>query len=649
MKRTYFAMGLVLLFFSPPPVKAQEKSLKTNPTVFYRETFNWGNPADAKGWTAPPGFVIADALDNGYTWHWWPDDSMNCSWMTEPPFRSSSRADGHLTLFAALYNNYRSLSDLKPISSSITFPAIDCSAHSSVIIEFETNFVNRGYQGTLYGMWQCLVEISPDNGIHWNQFNAGFGNRGGSRPNDIGPGETTLFRENITGFAAGLPMVKIRITWNSSFGLYFWNIDDLKLTEAAPNDLRLDKIDIQWDDKDPTTTETVSYSLPVCQIGSGRSFEKFKSWVTNMGSNEATNIVFDVTIRKNDVPVFTESRVIESIYPGYIDSASLSGSYEPREKGNYSITYSWKQKEGDDFPVDNQKTIFFEVTDSVYNRAGNTPDYSYSFASLNYVRDVWDLEANVNHLMGSIFPIYNDCELDGISAYIMGGLADGLIDFGFTVIDVKVQNLVTSYRNLMKTDRLYLDSTMFYTWVYLPFTKDGESEFIKGGSMLYAGVQYSNWHNTEALRRDKGLSIGGNHQVPIHDAPSVGGKPWPTVQGGFQYPTYTTKNLMVRLYMHDKSSSADPAFPGDFSVSQNFPNPFSYHTTVNYSIAQEARVRLEITDLTGRMVFIKDEGLLPNGSHRMKIQNPGLAPGIYFYTLYAGEDRQTKKMIVADQ
>jgi len=619
---------------------------QSNPNVFFRETFNWGNPSDPKGWTMPSGFSVTDPLDNGYTWHWWPDDSMNCSWMTEPPFKSTSRTDGHLALFAALYNNYRILSDLKPISSSINFPAIDCSSHNSVILHFETNFVNRGYQGTQNGMWQCMVEVSPDDGIHWNSFNAGFGIVGGSRPNDIGPGESTMFRENITGYAAGQPYVRIRITWTSYFGLYFWNIDDVELTEAFPNDIRLDKIDIQWDDQDPLTSETVSYSLPFSQLEIGQSLGSFKSWVTNMGANESTNVVFDVTITKNNVPVFKESRIIESIYPGYIDSASLSGSFEPKEKGLYEIIYGWKQEQEDDFEADNRKKVLFQVSDSVYNRAGNQPEYSYSYATLNYGRDEWSLEANVNHFMGSLFPIYKDCEIDGISAYIMGGLADGLIDFGYTVIDVDYEDNIRKTNLLLRTDRLYLDSSMFNKWVYLPFAKDGETEFVSGGSLLFAGLEYSNWHNTEAVRRDKGISIGGNHQVPIHDATAVGGRPHPLVEGGFQYSTYTTKNLMIRLYLHDKTSSAGTGSQHTFSLSQNYPNPFTDQTVINYQIGSDSPVSLEITDLTGRKVLIRDEGTQPPGRHQIQIRGAGLAPGVYFYTLSAGDYRVTKQMMV---
>ncbi len=596
----------------------------------------------------PEGYFITDHLDNGLNWHWWPDDSMNCSWIKEPPFKSTTKSDGHLCIFGALYNNNKSLSQVQPIHSSITLPLIDCSQHSSVVLQFETSFMNRGIPGSEAGHWHCKIEVSPDAGIHWNSFDASFGIKGVSRPNDLGPGESALFRENITEVAAGQRMVRIRITWYNYFGLYFWNLDDLMLTEALSDDLRLDKIDLVWDDGDPTSLETVSYMLPFFQIGQGQAITGFKSWVTNMGAQEAKNIDLTVTIHNNNgITLFQESKTLESLYPGYKDSLALSGKFRPDEKGTYTIRYQWDQDSDDKNIIDNSKTLSLSISDTVYNRAGDQPDYSFSNSTLRYVRDTWDLEANNNHFIGAVFPIYHDCEIDGISAFITGGLADGLIDFGYSVNLTTYNNIVRSTRELLKTDRIPLDSACFNSWVYLPFDKDGESEFIKGGSILYGGIRYSNWHNNEVIRRDKGLSVGGTRQIPIHDGVAVWGNPNPYAVDGYQYQVITTKNLMIRLHLRNTGISVNPdIYSGNGLVlTQNYPNPFTGQTVINYQIGTDSPVRLEITDLTGRKVLVRDEGSKPPGRHQILIQGAGLAPGVYFYTVYAGANRETKRMI----
>ena len=85
-------MAAVLFAFLVSAQSQQTKNpgLKGSGEVFYETTFDWEDPDDPKGWKAPEGFSFEDPTDNGYNWHWWPNDSMNSQWVSEPPFRSSS-------------------------------------------------------------------------------------------------------------------------------------------------------------------------------------------------------------------------------------------------------------------------------------------------------------------------------------------------------------------------------------------------------------------------------------------------------------------------------------------------------------------------------------------------------------------------------
>jgi hypothetical protein len=192
---------------------------------------------------------------------------------------------------------------------------------------------------------------------------------------------------------------------------------------------------------------------------------------------------------------------------------------------------------------------------------------------------------------------------------------------------------------------------MFNTWVYMPFTKDGQSEFVKAGSLLWAGIEYSNWHTDEDVRRTKGLTIGGTNDLPYHDARALSAYPRYNGQTeGMAWSFMKTKNLMIRLYLREHTNSTDPDIleGNSFALGQNYPNPFNDQTVINYTLGRDESVKLKITNLTGKVVFSKDEGMQPVGQHQIQIQNPGLSPGIYFYTLYAGSSRETRKMIVMD-
>ena len=59
----------------------------------------------------------------------------------------------------------------------------------------------------------------------------------------------------------------------------------------------------------------------------------------------------------------------------------------------------------------------------------------------------------------------------------------------------------------------------------MPYEKDGESEFIKAGTLLWTGVQYNNWHEDEAVRREKGLSMGATSNLPWHDTRTICSRP----------------------------------------------------------------------------------------------------------------------------
>ena len=82
------------------------------------------------------------------------------------------------------------------------------------------------------------------------------------------------------------------------------------------------------------------------------------------------------------------------------------------------------------------------------------------------------------------------------------------------------------------------------------------------------------------------------------------------------------------------------------SVSQNFPNPFNNESYVTVNLTEGSNLSLEVYTLTGQMVSAKDYGYRSNGSHTLTINGADLTSGIYFYTVTAGQNKVTHKMIV---
>jgi hypothetical protein len=89
------------------------------------------------------------------------------------------------------------------------------------------------------------------------------------------------------------------------------------------------------------------------------------------------------------------------------------------------------------------------------------------------------------------------------------------------------------------------------------------------------------------------------------------------------------------------------ALATQMEVSQNFPNPFSNETNVTVSLKQGSDLNLSVYNITGQKVLDKNYGYRPAGSQiTMTISGDELPTGVYFYTVEAGSQKVTRKMIV---
>jgi hypothetical protein len=85
----------------------------------------------------------------------------------------------------------------------------------------------------------------------------------------------------------------------------------------------------------------------------------------------------------------------------------------------------------------------------------------------------------------------------------------------------------------------------------------------------------------------------------------------------------------------------------DFAeVSQNMPNPASDVTRFTVSLEAPQTVSVNVTNLMGQTVITLPAERLSQGTHNINLDVSSLVSGVYFYTLEAGNESITKKMIV---
>jgi len=85
--------------------------------------------------------------------------------------------------------------------------------------------------------------------------------------------------------------------------------------------------------------------------------------------------------------------------------------------------------------------------------------------------------------------------------------------------------------------------------------------------------------------------------------------------------------------------------PKQFSLSQNFPNPFNPTTAIKFDIPKAGNVSLKIYDILGKEVYSINE-FKSTGQYEFTFDATNYASGLYFYKLESGTFTETKKMIL---
>ncbi|MBL7717546.1 MAG: DUF1501 domain-containing protein [Flavipsychrobacter sp.] len=87
----------------------------------------------------------------------------------------------------------------------------------------------------------------------------------------------------------------------------------------------------------------------------------------------------------------------------------------------------------------------------------------------------------------------------------------------------------------------------------------------------------------------------------------------------------------------------------DETLGQNFPNPFTKTTTINFGTDGNGPVTIELFDVAGRKVKTVCNQTFDRGKHEITINRDGLVSGTYFYRMTKGnEHAATKQMLVVD-
>lgn len=163
---------------------------------------------------------------------------------------------------------------------------------------------------------------------------------------------------------------------------------------------------------------------------------------------------------------------------------------------------------------------------------------------------------------------------------------------------------------------------------------------------LRSGGKMRLWLEGQLLADHDGSSAATSESTPV------------TLEAGSHYDLvleFVHEGGEAQAHLLWSTDSADPAvvparllYPGSSSgtdaetetplperpvLEPAYPNPFSGHTTLAFSLPEAGPVRLEIFDVTGRRVAVLEEGVRPAGRHTIDFRPEGLPSGLYLCRL----------------
>jgi len=116
----------------------------------------------------------------------------------------------------------------------------------------------------------------------------------------------------------------------------------------------------------------------------------------------------------------------------------------------------------------------------------------------------------------------------------------------------------------------------------------------------------------------------------------------------FAYVQHKKTKQILQATMINNLTAIDETVsntPEKYSLSQNYPNPFNPSTTIEYQIPEMVNVNLVVYDILGRKVKTLVNEVQNAGNYKVIFNAEGIASGVYFYKLTAGNFTNIKKVV----
>lgn len=576
------------------------------------------NSATAQIWSYDFGDEAAFNTDwvNGGTnegaevWTWTDDVSPMIA-LPDPEFAATTATNGYI-FFNSDANGENNPHD---VAITTTSP-IDCSAASSVFLQFESQYAQ------FYGP-VASVGVSTDGMVFtYHTVLADV------EQADITPVSTVIVE---LPEAANQSEVWIEFRWQGTWE-YIWKIDDIMLLDFDPSP----STDFSFGD---VFYSPASFAQPILQIATDTM--AFEADVVNNGTEDLTNatVVGTITNEAGDV-LFTTEETMDAIPPDSTVTFTLPDLYAPDqlELGVYNFNYEVTADQMDPNPADNSFSEVFLITEDLWSKdnatiTGTRPSGDTDYILANLYTAATNLLPNTRYFANVQFnAVVNavDAPLAGKEATIvLARVDDNVVDPGWNTFDVNA-DLTTNTGLILEAFIPHVFEGENYDIQEVALTDFDENPIaIQPGARYILGIQYSGDNNVIF----QGIA---NDLDYFQISTIVYSSQW--FLGGFGPETSAT----IRATTNMGVNAEDTPLPVE-SMSL-FPNPTSDNIALDINLENTGLANILIGDMTGKIMDVQEYDNLANGTYTFDVSK--YPNGVYMARLVTADGSRTIKFTV---
>ena len=546
---------------------------------------------------------------------------------TLPALASPTAANGWAIFDCDLYNTPVS-NGVEDITGSMSTPTIDCSALTSVIVEWSQYF-----RYCCFSASPLTLEVSTDGGTNWIVFPANGSFTPSANSLSANPLNT---RVDISCAAAGQSSVLVRWGYNTAvaagYSHYFWGIDDIEIFDnSSVNDLEI----LQVTNGDVVTIweyRVTPFEQRVYAADGGLNVGVI---YRNNGSADQTNTSINIDILNAagavvgnavSAPFTAEAFGNAAQCPSFNDTLYIQTGWEPSAIGTYTVRAS---------------ILCLDAADET--STNNTMDKIIVYSTDEYGHeDEAALDIELTPRAGAItgqfdptgYGAFYTCPNAGSSAYgltvVFGPNSDGGADFTALLYEGSPNDATVLASQDYELNAGWIDNGYQYFPFDAPYTLDTEAN----GISYFCAVLNE---NSSTLQ----LTVAAEDNSDTDNSTSVY-----EMAGDLSFVWFGSQSFSpaVRLILSERVA-VDEINSDNLTFFQFAPNPAVTSTRVNFELTSAANVAYEVRDITGKLIEFKNLGKYTPGMNNFELNVAGLNAGNYEVSLVIGGARMFTKTL----